>query len=386
MPLALAVLVPPNNAVQWFRAGEEIFPAMLDAIAAATESVRLETYIYTNGEIGRQFLDALVAAQLRGVKVSVLVDAMGSWLLPADFFTPLLAAGGEAKFFNPLRLWRFGVRNHRKLLVCDARVTFVGGFNIADEYNGDGVTHGWCDLGAGLENLKLAAELAKSFDEMFALADFENKPLLRLRVFKPRRVRMKPPSGELLLNHPGRGASPVEKALLHDLRHAQDVAIISAYFLPTWRLRRALMQVARRGGRARLILAGKSDVLVSQLAGRDLYRRLLRAGVEIYEYEPQILHAKLMLLNGAAYVGSANLDIRSLKLNYELVLRFEDKTTVAGAQKLFDDNLKLCKRIERAAWRKTDTFWPRLNQSWAHFLLARLDPWLAMKHYGQLKD
>jgi cardiolipin synthase len=115
---------------QWLRTGREIFPAMLAAIRAARESVRLETYIYTDGQIGRQFRDALTEAAQRGVKVSVLVDAFGSWPLPAEFFTPLLAAGGNVRYFNPLRLWRFGVRDHRKLLLCDDAVVFVGGFNI----------------------------------------------------------------------------------------------------------------------------------------------------------------------------------------------------------------------------------------------------------------
>ena len=125
------------------------------------------------------------------------------------------------------------------------------------------------------------------------------------------------------MSHPGRGASPFQTALYQDLAVAREVRIVSAYFLPTRRLRRDLLRVARRGGRVQLILAGKSDVLVSQLAARSLYRRLLKAGVEIYEYQPQILHAKLILSDGVIYVGSSNLDIRSLNLNYELMLRFD---------------------------------------------------------------
>ncbi len=376
---------PQTVVHEWLYTGLEIFPAMIKAIAAARESILLETYIYTDGELGRQFLEALVAAQRRGVRVRVLVDAFGSWLLPEDFFAELTAAGGEMRYFNPLRFWRYGVRDHRKLLVCDGRVVFVGGFNLADEYAGDGVTHGWCDIGVRLEE-SVATQLAASFDELFALADFHRKPLLRLRAFKARRKSAAAGGGKLLLSQPGRGASPIQNALAHDLAHAVDVRIVTAYFLPTRRVRRDLMRVARRGGRVRLILAGKSDVLLSQLAGRSYYRRLLRAGVEIYEYQPQVLHAKLFVCGDAAYVGSANLDVRSLNLNYELMLRLEDETVVAGARAVFDRLLVHCQRIEPEEWRQSQTFWQRWQQRWAHFLVARVDPWIALRQFRGVKS
>ena len=371
--------------VKLYCAGQEIFPAMLVAIGAARESVRLETYIFADGKIGGLFLTALLDARKRGVRVRLLVDAFGSWLLPEDFFAPLISAGGEVRRFNPLRLWRYGVRDHRKLLVCDGHAVFVGGFNLADEYDGDGVTRGWCDTGGSVESPALAAELAASFDELFALADFHRKPLLRLRAFKRKRKTVLQPGEKLLLSHPGRGASAIQRALHHDLASAREVQIMTGYFLPPWRLRRDLLRVARRGGRVRLILAGKSDVLVSQLAARDMYRRLLRAGVEIYEYQPQILHAKLMVIDGAAYVGSANLDVRSLKLNYELMLRFTDEPTAAQAREIFETTLKHCRRIERKAWRKSQTFWERLKSSWAYFLVARVDPFVALRQFKAVK-
>lgn len=376
---------PQTVKHEWLYTGLEIFPAMLKAIAAARESIRLETYIYTDGELGLRFRAALLAAQQRGVRVRVLVDAFGSWLLPDDFFAPVIAAGAEMRFFNPIRFWRYGVRDHRKLLVCDERVVFVGGFNLADEYAGDGVTRGWCDIGVRLEE-SVATQLAASFDELFALADFHRKPLLRLRAFKKRRRNVAPGGGKLLLSHPGRGASPIQNALRPDLAQAGDVRIVTAYFLPPRRVRRDLMRAARRGARVRLILAGKSDVLLSQLAGRSYYRRLLRAGVEIYEYQPQILHAKLLVVDGVAYVGSANLDVRSLNLNYELMLRLEDETVVAGARAVFDRLLVHCRRIEPVAWKKSQTFWQRWQQDWAHFLVARVDPWIALRQFRGVKS
>jgi cardiolipin synthase A/B len=376
---------PKSFPRQWLCAGQEIFPAMLKAIAAAQKSIRLETYIYSDGKLGRQFLGALLAAAQRGVQVQILVDALGSWLLLDDFFEPLVAGGAEVRRFNPLHLWRFGVRNHRKLLICDDATMFIGGFNVADEYDGDGVTRGWCDVGVRIENPTLAVELAASFDELFALSDFRRNPLMRLRAFKRKRKPLKKPAGELLLSHPGRGAGPFQTALYQDLAKAREVRIVSAYFLPTRRVRRDLMRVARRGGRVQLILAGQSDILVSQLAARSLYHRLLKAGVEIYEYQPQILHAKLILSDGVVYVGSSNLDIRSLNLNYELMLRLENKTVAVEAREIFERLLKHSQRIEPRQWRKSQTFWQRWKNHWAHFLLTRIDPFVALRQFRTMK-
>jgi cardiolipin synthase len=261
----------------------------------------------------------------------------------------------------------------------------IGGFNVADEYDGDGVTRGWCDVGVRIENPTLAGELAASFDELFALSDFRRNPLMRLRAFKRRRKPLKKPAGELLLSHPGRGAGPFQTALYQDLAKAREVRIVSAYFLPTRRVRRDLMRVARRGGRVQLILAGQSDILVSQLAGRSLYRRLMKAGVEIYEYQPQVLHAKLVLSDGVVYVGSSNLDIRSLNLNYELMLRLEDKPVAVEAREIFERLLKHSQRIEPRQWRKSQTFWQRWQYHWAHFLLARIDPFVALRQFRTMK-
>ena len=372
--------------VQWLRTGREIFPAMLAAIHAARESVRLETYICTSGHLGRQFRAALIAAARRGVRVSLLVDALGCWPLPDAFFEPLQAAGGHFRRFNPLHLWRFGVRDHRKLLVCDDTTAFIGGFNLADEYDGDGVNSGWCDLGLRVDSREVIRELTSSFDELFALASFRHKPLLRLRAFKRRRKSRVLSAGASLWNRPGPAASPLHSALHHDLIQARDVRIMTAYFLPTRKLRRDLLRVVRRGGRVQLILAGKSDVLVAQLAGRSLYRRLLAAGVEIYEYQPQILHAKLVIADQAVYAGSANFDVRSLKLNYELMLRWEEPAGAGAARAIFDDTLKHCRKIDLAHWRAGQTFWPRWQQHWAHFLLARLDVFCALHQFQTLEN
>ena len=360
---------------------------MLRAIASAKKSIRLETYIYADGKLGKQFLAALAAAAQRGAHVRVMVDAVGSWLLPNDFFKPLTDAGGEVRRFNPLNFWRFGVRNHRKLLVCDGQAAFVGGFNIADEYDGDGVTCGWCDAGAKIENPALIEKLALSFDQLFATADFHRRPLLRLRAFKaPRRGSRKKAGEEVLLTHPGAGRSPFQIALHNDLHQAKEITIVSAYFLPPRQLRRDLRWAAKRGVRVRLILAGRSDVPVSRLAAQVYYRRLLRAGVEIFEYEPQILHAKLMVTDGAAYIGSANLDIRSLHLNYELMVRLSDKTVVDEAHDYVERILEHCRQVKLSQWLQSQTFWDRWKRYWAHLLLRHVDSFVALRQFHSLRD
>ena len=368
---------------KWLCNGHEIFPEMLAAINQARESVLLEIYIYTGDAVGQKFREALIAARQRGVTVRVLYDALGSIGLSAAFWRPLTELGGEVRQFNPLSVHRLGIRNHRKILLCDNQVAFVGGFNIAAEYDGDGAASGWFDIGLKVTGA-LGRQLAAAFREMFERADFQHKLFVRFRR-SPASRALAAPEGELLLSGPGRGRNPIRHALLRDLKRGRDVRIIAAYFLPTWRIRRALERIVRGGGAVRLLLAGKSDVLLSQLAGQSLYRRLLSAGVEINEYQPQILHAKLIIIDDVVYVGSANLDQRSL-INYELALRFQNRDLADGARQVFSTALAHCRRITPEEWRRSRTVWRKLKQRWAYLLLVRIDPYLAHKQWRALAD
>jgi cardiolipin synthase len=355
---------------------------MLAEIDAAKKSVCLEIYVFQDSPLGIRFREALILACKRGAKVRVLMDAVGSYFLPSHFWGSLRSAGGEVRQFNPVTLKRLIIRNHRKLLVCDERVAFVGGFNIASEYEGDGVKCGWCDVGLKIEGA-LVAQLAASFDEMFGRADFRHKHFMPLRKSNAKKI-VAQPKEQLLFSGPGRGRNPFKRALHGDLKRAQNVQMIIAYFLPTWRLRRDLMSVARRGGKVQLILAGKSDVLLSMLAAQGLYRRFLKGNIEIYEYQPQILHAKLIVVDDIVYLGSANLDTRSLRINYELMIRFENKTIANEARAIFSKDLKHCHRVTAEEWRKSRSFWRKLKQRWAYFLLNHLDPYLARRQWRDL--
>ncbi|HEY5043362.1 MAG TPA: phosphatidylserine/phosphatidylglycerophosphate/cardiolipin synthase family protein [Verrucomicrobiae bacterium] len=370
--------VAPTFAVQWFCGGWKFFPAMLEAIRQARQRIELETYIFADDQTGRRLLHALTETALKGVRVRVLADAYGSLMLSGGFFAPLTAAGGEVHFFNPLRFGRFGVRDHRKLLVCDSHVVFIGGANVSDSYDGDGVTHGWFDLMARLESPELAARLAAEFDRSFSNADFELRRLRKLRVFRQIR-RAADDEPRIYAVKPGRGAGAFQRALQHELVRAGSVDFIMPYLLPGGRLRKQLCQIVRRGGRVRLILPAHCDVPVARAAGLVYYARLLRAGVEIYEYQPQILHAKLYRVDEKVFAGSSNLDVRSFKLNYELMLEFTDRATMAGAKEIFSNALKNSRRIQLKEFRRSQNFWQRWKTGWAHFLLARIDPLVALR-------
>lgn len=373
-----------NTSCKWLRSGDEIFPAILRAIDEAKSSVCLEVYTFSGGALGQRYREALIRAQRRGARVRVLVDAVGSIGLTHHFWEDLRKEGGEIRVFNPLTLKRFWFRNHRKLVVCDEHVAFIGGFNIAEAYEGDGVASGWCDLGLRIEG-PLAVQLASSFDEMFRRADFQHKVFMRLRRSDANRAVMWP-TEQILLSGPGRGRSPIKRALRGDLAQARDVRIMVAYFLPTWRLRRDLVRVVEGGGLVHLILAGKSDVALSQLAARSLYRRFLKSGVEIYEYQPQVLHAKLIIIDDIVYVGSSNLDQRSLQINYELMVRFQSREIAEQARTLFGAKLSHCRMIDREAWRRSRTFWRRLKQRLAYFVLVRIDPYMARVQWRAVPD
>jgi cardiolipin synthase len=373
----------PTLSASWLASVDESYRQMLAALAAAHTSVRLEIYIFRPGEPGDRFRDALAAAAFRGVKVRVLLDGFGSSDLLPDYWRALEAAGGEAGVFNPLALDRLVIRNHRKLLVVDDDLAFVGGFNIAPEYVGDGVTRGWRDLGLTLSGPMVRC-LAASFDVMWSHRGFLHPRGIRLRQSRLRHRLKDSGSADVMATGPGIGRNRFRLALRHALQKAREVRIVSSYFLPGFRLRRALQRVARRGGRVQLILAGKSDVGLAQAAGRALYWPLLRAGVEIFEYQPQILHAKLAIVDNAVFVGSANLDARSLGINYELMVRIVDPALAEQGRALFAADQAHSRPITLAAWRQSQTWATRWHGIVARFLLTKIDPWLARRQLRRL--
>jgi cardiolipin synthase len=338
-------------------------------------------YIFREGEIGARVRDALVDAAARGVKVRVLTDAFGCLEMSRDYLKPIDDAGGECRCFNPLELRRFPYRDHRKLVVVDGETAFVGGFNIGPEYNGDGRTEGWHDLGMVLRGA-LVPELLQAFHTMFGAARLRHPRLSRFRKSLTSR-RVGTPDGDLFLLAPGRAPNPARDALVEDILRAKRVHLTSAYFLAPRRLRRAMAAAARGGAQVRLLVPGKSDVRLAQLAARGQYSALLRAGVEIYEYEPQVLHSKRYLLDDIAYVGSANLDLRSLSINYELLVRVQDRDFAEEGHAHFEEDLQHSRRVLRAEWRRRG-WWNRLAERVARAILVGIDLQFAMSQWSRI--
>jgi cardiolipin synthase len=369
-----------RHEFEWLPTGRALLQAKLTAITGAEHEVMMEMYIFKAGEVGDRFRDALAAAARRGVAVRLLIDAFGSNALAAGYFGDLEAAGGMVKWFNRPSLGTWSFRDHRKLLVVDGRLAFVGGCNIGPEYDGDGVTTGWRDGGVAVRGPVLEC-LEREFRAQWLLA--EEMQWRQREVLKKRRRRISCGAEvDALLVFPGFGDNPLRGAMAQDLRRARKVGICSPYFLPSLGLRRQFASPEKRGVDVRILLAGKTDVPLMQWASRSIYRFFLDRGVEIFEYQPQILHAKVLLLDDVVYIGSSNLDPRSLRINFEIMLRIRDAALAEMAWKQFETDLSHAR-----AWTLPDlmghrTWWRRIKQQIAYFLLARLDPRVAE---GQLR-
>lgn len=366
----------PSATYHWLADGAEFFCRLQRGIQVARRSVRLEVYIFSDDVVGHRIRDALVAAVGRGVRVRVLLDALGSHETANGFWDGFERGGGEVRWFNPLRLPWLPIRNHRKLFVVDDRVGGVGGFNVAEEYSGNGVHRGWADLGLSLTG-PVVSGLAEEFDRMWeAVAHPEQFRSLFRR--GPRQAARKlAEEVELLASGPGRSPGAFQTALRRDLTVAMEVLFAVAYFVPTWSMRKLLKEAASRGARVRIIVPGTSDVELSRRAARHLYGPLLRRGIEIYEYQPQILHAKLYVTESAAYVGSSNLDTRSLYINHELMLRLTGGPVVRRAWELGELLCSRSVRVDFHSWKSSRGFLQRLHDALAHWILARADPYVA---------
>jgi cardiolipin synthase A/B len=304
------------------------------------------------------------------------LDDFGSAELPDDFFAELIESGAQLRSFNPSRVLRVAFRNHRKLVISDDRAAIVGGFNIGDEYAGDGVESGWRDLGMQIDG-PLVRQLILSFARMFVAARMDYAALVEFsRHSRPDPPYLDRPS--VLTSGPRFGGALLRRSFYADLDGAKSVDIIAAYFAPTWAMRRRLSKAAQNG-RIRLVLPSKSDVSILRLAAQHLYSRLLRQGVKIYEYRPQILHAKLIVIDDAVYIGSCNLDVRSLRLNYELLLRIPDSALALQARQLIETDISHSAEVVPEVWRQNTRWWHNAERQLAYWLVNRLDPFLARR-------
>jgi cardiolipin synthase len=371
--------------VRLLKNGSEIFPAMFGLIDRAVFCIGLEMYIFADDGTGREFRNHLVSAAKRGVQVMVMVDAVGSWSLPDSFWDELRTAGGIVRQFRPVARGMFFFRNHRKLLLVDDRVAYIGGINIADEYyRGSPGEPAWRDNALEITGCEVK-RIRSSFDRMWTRADMPfRKVVLSLR--HGRKAREQPESGSLrfLESGPEDPMQPVRGAYRQLIGGAiRSIDLAMGYFYPHGRILRALKRANLRGVRVRLLFSRRSDVAVARWAARGLYGRLLRDGIEVWEYRPSMMHAKLAIIDDVVIAGSANLDIRSGRINNELVAVVHDGELARQARTDFEEDLKQADRISLMEWKERPLF-QRLKERISAWLLARLDIFIARAEMARM--
>ena len=344
--------------MELFGDGGEFFPALLAACDSAVRFIALEFYIVRDDNIGQRLADSLKQAAARGVEVLLLYDYVGCFDTPTDYFRLLEWSGVRCAVFNPPSIRRgirwFDRRDHRKIAVIDGEYAFICGMNIGDEYAGFGENpHRWRDMGIGIRGPAVDV-LHRLFLDNWTEAD--GSPCARAGT-----VMKSEPSGDaavmIVSGGPHRGRSFIHASFrLAITGAAASVKIMNPYFVPGVRVLRALLRAARRGVNVKLILPSISDVPLIKLISRSYLSPLLRAGVEVYERQGTVLHAKLMFIDDHwAVIGSANLDFRSFHRNDEVNITVDSHIFARQVEEMFGRDLQNSRQItqlehERRSW------------------------------------
>jgi cardiolipin synthase len=357
----LGPAIVDGNRVDNYENGDQIFPAMLAAIRSAEHSVNFESYIYWSGAIGREFAEALSERARAGVKVHVLIDWAGSQDLDESLVQSMQAAGAEVRRYHPLRwynLGRMNNRTHRKLLVVDGKVGFTGGVGIADPWAGNAQdAQHWRDSHYRLEGPAVAQMQAAFMDNWIKTTG----KVLQGPEYFPALEPAGSTLGQVFTSSPSGGGDSMQLMYLLAITAAEHTIDLSAaYFVPDPLTRHALLQARARGVRIRIIVPGaNTDVEVVRHASRADWGELLRAGIEIHEYQPAMFHCKMFLVDSQlASVGSTNFDNRSFRLNDEANLNVYDRAVVERLETVFEGDLRVSKPISYEQWRNR----PRLEQ------------------------
>lgn len=348
-----------GQRVQLLENGEDYYPRVLEVIAAARHEVLVETFILFDDPVGRPFREALIAAARRGCRVELTVDGYGSADLPEAFIAGLKEAGVHLHVYGP-KPKLFGLRTnlfrrlHRKLVIIDGRIAFVGGINISFDHVAASGPASKQDYAVEVEG-PVVAEIQRFAELSIARLQRPHS----LRDWWQRRKRARAIQRALPSAGPARAMfvvrdnehhpDDIEREYRRAIKQArQRILIANAYFFPGWRLLRNLRDAAHRGVEVTLILQGKPDMWYVKWAAENLYEYLMQAGVAIYEYQQRPLHAKVALVDEHwATVGSSNLDPLSLYLNLESNLVFDDRAfnahLASRLQQLLRDD---CRRVE----------------------------------------
>lgn len=340
-----------GNRIELFDYGKSALDAMAEVIQAAAQRVHLETYILRSDATGRRFLRLLAQRALDGVSVRLLYDAFGSLTLDEGALAELRDAGADIVAFNPLRRfyprWFPRRRDHRKLLIVDGRVAFLGGLNIGDEYYAgpeDG-PQGWRDTHLRIEG-PVVRDLEAVFLESWFRADGPDLPWGHLLDALP------PACGDVrcavVPDGPVYRRRMMRDLLVVGLKSArQDIRLTTPYFVPDRRVFRSLVRAGERGVRVALLLAGRSDHPILRRAAHSLVPRLIEGGVEVWEHEHSVLHAKTAVFDDRwAVVGTSNLDRQSFQHSYEVNLVIESTDIANRLRTLFERDLQQSRRID----------------------------------------
>lgn len=352
--------VQHTGRLRVYTEGDRLYAAMLAAIRKSRCSIKLESYIFADDEIGRRFIAALEERAARGVTVQVHLDAAGSFFWgPRAVQKALVQAGAQFRWFHrwswraPLRYNR---RNHRKLLVVDGETGFFGGFNIHRENSRQLYGEArWRDT-----HLEVTGTMARDLQALF--------DALWQRRQRQSPVTITSGGNELITNYSRRG-----RRFLHSLFTARfatarkSIHLTTPYLVPDYRTRRGLMRAAQRGVDVRLLVPSKSNEWLAQWAAYAAYANLLAAGVHIHEYLPRMLHAKTLVVDEDwSSVGTANLDYRSFFLNYELNLASQEPSLARTLERQFRQDLKESEQVRPRRWARR-SWWLRLLEviAWA---------------------
>jgi len=346
--------IVPGNRVQILLNGDELFPPLLEAIRGARKSITFTQYVYEKGDVSQRIAEALAERCRAGVGVNILLDYTGSLGFPSEYGTLLTTSGCHLAWFHPLQPWqpnRFNKRTHRRVLVVDGRIGFTGGFGINQKWTGDGMVRGhWRDTDARVEG-PVVEYLQAAFAEDWRQA---TGIVLAGDAYFPRLSSGGSVHAQVVASSPAGGSSD---AYLHFLlaigsaRHT--VFLTNPYFVPDARMTQALLNAVGRGVRVVVLVPGVIDHPLVREAGRRDFGPLLQAGIEIYEYQPALLHAKTMVIDGVfVTLGSINLDNRSFALNQELNLTIYDREIGRRMQQVFATDLSRSAPVTYEAWKR----------------------------------
>lgn len=353
--LAGAAGIPfvPGNSLELLNNGNRFYPAMLKAIDEAERSITIEAYIYWAGEIGLTFAKALAAAAQRGVRVKLLLDAVGSSTVGNEILGILNKGGCHLAWYNPIRLTRLrriNNRTHRKSLVIDGKVGFTGGAGIADHWTGDAQDDKhWRDL-----QIRVAGPAVRPLQTGFSQNWLETTgELVTGPDFYPHLAKAGPLSLQTIMSSPETGASTVRVMYYIAISAARvSIDIANPYFVPDHVSIDLFRDVVKRGVRVRVMVAGiRNDTWIARLNSMRLYGALLDAGVELYEYERTMMHHKVMVVDGLwATVGTANFDNRSFSHNEESNVCVCDKDFARELTDTFEEDAAVCVRVTKDKW------------------------------------